>query len=84
VQEELAPTSQALASAAVSAKDDGAIFRATFVSLRAFDMPYIPLISETKLAVSTDTSNHVTWPILSIAYNPFALRGSRGPGGASA
>jgi len=84
VQEELAPTSQALASAAVSVKQDGAVFRASSVPLRAVDMAYIPVLSETKLAVSTDTSNNLTRPILSIAYNPFALRGSRGPGGTSA
>jgi hypothetical protein len=72
------PTTQALVTTSLSAKSEGAQFRATIVPLRAVDLPYVPVFSEGKLSFLSDTANSSLQSSLTFAYNPFALRDRRG------
>ena len=74
----LVPSAQTLASAATTFSGIGGVFRATVVPLLAFDANYIPILSETKISLSTDTSNSLTQISIGFSENPFALRSARG------
>ena len=74
----IAPTAQTLATASASGATKGSVFRANIVPLLAVDAPYIPVVSELKFGVATDTSTSLTQITLGLSQNPFALRSKRG------
>jgi hypothetical protein len=74
----VAPTTAAVLSAGVTTKSNGTEFKATFVPLKAFDVRYIEVLSETKLVLQTDSATSLSRIGLTFAYNPFSLRSKRG------
>lgn len=78
VNEALAPATQSLFTAGITAKADGTKFRASVVPALLGDYKYREMLSETKITLYTDTSTSLFRVSLSMTYNPFSLRGSRG------
>jgi hypothetical protein len=75
VATQIAPTQVDLAAAAVSTKEKGTEFKATFVPAKLFDSGYVDVLSESKFVLTSDGS--LTRIGYGVAYNPFALRSKR-------
>lgn len=75
VATQIAPSQVDLASAAVSTKEKGTEFKATFVPAKLFDTGYVDVLSESKIVLTSDGT--LTRFGYGVAYNPFALRSDR-------
>ena len=71
------PSTPAALAAAMSANTAGTQFRATLAPLQSIDVHYVEVLSEVKLSLLSDTSTSLTQGSLTVAFNPFSLRGYR-------
>jgi hypothetical protein len=78
VYESVTPDTQEALAASITPKKDGTEFLATFTPMRTTEWEYIPVLSEAKLTVSTNTDSRLTRGALTFGYNPFAIASERG------